>query len=329
MGRQPLVSGARPGYRPHMRVTVLFTTLVLLLASCVPAVEGADDVPIIPGATVARAPFGEFVTGYEVLGDGPPVVMVHGIGGGSSVFQYRLNAPAIADAGYRVYALDVLGFGRSSQPKQRTTQDDLVAQTTSFLEDVVGEPAMLVANGLSAAHAIRIAAERPDLVAGLVAIAPTGYRSLDRPQTERRERTYDLLANPVVSELFTGLLVTDAAQRFFLLDAYEDPESLTDEVLGIYDRNLRTENARYIVFSFISGSLDQDVRDLWPATTQPALLVWGTAPGFSSFEDAEEFVLARPDADLALLRDAALLPNEERATEFNDLVLAFFGRSGW
>jgi len=300
---------------------------LLVLAACVPVVDGVGPEPVIPGARVASAPFGELVTGYEVLGSGPPVVMVHGIGGGSSVFQYRRNAPVVADAGYRVYALDLLGFGRSSKPERRTTQDDLVAQVTSFLEGVVGQPAVLVANGLSAAHAIRIAAERPDLVTALALIAPTGYRSLNRPQDDARERTFDLFANPVVSELFTGLLVDDEVQRFFLLDAYADEGSLTDEVLASYDRNLRTEDARWIVFSFVSGSLDQDVSGFWPATRQPALLVWGTAPGFSSYADAEEFVLARPGAQLVLLRDAALLPNEERSEAFNEVLLGFLDRT--
>jgi pimeloyl-ACP methyl ester carboxylesterase len=254
--------------------------------------------------------------------------MVHGIGGGSSLFQYRLNAPAVAAAGYRVHALDLIGFGRSSKPERRTTQDDLVAQVTSFLEDVVGEPAILVANGLSGAHAIRIAAERPDLVAGLALIAPTGYRSLNRPQDDARERTFDVFANPVVSEVFAGFLVDEDAQRFFLLDAYADEASLTDEVRTSYDRNLRSQGARWIVFSFVSGSLDQDVSELWPATRQPALLVWGTAPGFSSYADAEEFVLARPDAKLVLLRDAALLPNEERSAAFNEVLIGFLERIG-
>ncbi len=297
--------------------------LVLLLAACVPVVDGIGSDAVIPGARVASAPFGDFETGYEVIGHGPPVVMIHGIGGGSSVFQYRLNAPAVAAAGYRVYAIDLLGFGRSSRPESRTTQDDLVAQITSFLEDSVGEPAVLVANGLAAAHAIRVAAERPELVTGLALIAPTGYRSLNRPQDERRERAFSVLASPVVSELATAFLVEEGSQRFFLLDAYADPASLTDEVLAVYDRNLRTEGARWIVFSFISGSLDQDVSELWPATTQPALLVWGTARGFSSYQDSEEFVLARPDARLVLLRDAALLPNEERHEAFNDVLVEF------
>ena len=309
-------------YLAIMRLAAL-ALLLLALAACVPVADGVGDEAIIPGARVASAPFGEFTTGYEVIGQGPPVVMVHGIGGGSSVFQYRLNAPAVAAAGHRVYTLDLLGFGRSSRPAQRTTQDDLVAQVTSFLEDVVGERAVLVANGLSAAHAIRIAAERPELVSGLALIAPTGYRSLNRPQDASRERTFDVLANPVVSELATAFLIDESSQRFFLLDAYASRDSLTDEVLAVYDRNLRLEGARWIVFSFISGSLDQDVSELWPATTQPALLVWGTAGGFSSFEDAEDFALARPDARLLLLRDAALLPNEERSEAFNDALLRF------
>ena len=305
-----------------MRTIVLALTLVALTA-CVPTVDGVGDDALIPGARVASAPFGPFTTGYEVLGHGPPVVMVHGIGGGSSAFQYRLNAPAVAAAGYRVYALDLLGFGRSSRPEQRSTQDDLVAQVTSFLEDVVGEPAVLVANGLSAAHAIRIGAERPDLVHGLALIAPTGYRSLNRPQDTSRERTFQVLANPVVSELATSFLVDEGSQRFFLLDAYASRDSLTDEVLEVYDRNLKLDGARWIVFSFISGNLDQDVSELWPATTQPALLVWGTTGGFSSFEDAEDFALARPDARLLLLRDAALLPNEERSEAFNQALIGF------
>jgi pimeloyl-ACP methyl ester carboxylesterase len=317
------------------RTSLLLLPLLLLLASCVPALEAEGPEAIVPGARFATAPFVDpasgatYETGFETLGRGAPVVMVHGIGGGSSLFQYRLNAPAVADAGYAVYALDLLGFGRSSRPAIRSTQDLLVAQVTSFLEDVVREPAVVVANGLAAAHAIRIAAERPELVAGLVLIAPTGYRSLNRPQDADRVRAFEVLASPLVGVPFAAALLSPAAQEFFLLDAYQDRESLTPEVRASYDRNLRVADARWIVYSFVSGNLDQDVSELWPATTQEALLVWGSAPGFSSYADAEDFVLARPDAQLLVLRDAALLPNEERADAFNGAVLDFLQRIGW
>ena len=318
-----------------MRMLPLAAVLLLTLAACVPAVEPDDRAAVLDGGRPGLSEFADpasgarYVTAFETLGRGAPVVLVHGIGGGSSMFQYRFTAPALADAGYRVYALDLLGFGRSSRPEIRSTQDLLVAQVTAFVEDVVGEPAVLLANGLAAAHAIRIAAERPDLVAGLVLIAPTGYRSLNRPPGPARERAFGVLANPVVGEVFSAALLSPAAPEFFLLDAYASRDSLTPEVRATYDRNLRAPGARWIVFSFVSGNLDQDVSELWPATTQPSLLVWGTASGFSSYEDAEDFALARPDARVLLLRDAALLPNEERAPAFEAAVLRFLGDIGW
>ena len=81
-------------------MTVATALSLLVLAACVP-VGGVGPEPVIAGARVASAPFGYLVTRYEVLGSGPPVVMAHGIGGGSSPFQYRRNAAAVADAGYR------------------------------------------------------------------------------------------------------------------------------------------------------------------------------------------------------------------------------------
>lgn len=147
---------------------------LLLLTACAPTLTQPQTKPIIPGATAQTLAFRDYTTYYETLGEGDPVVLVHGIGGGSSVFQYRKNAAALADAGYKVYALDLLGFGRSSSPEVRYTQDLLVGQLTEFLEGVLETPAAVVANGLSAAYAVRIAAERLELV---------GTSSSARPDT--------------------------------------------------------------------------------------------------------------------------------------------------
>ena len=298
--------------------------LATLLSACVPTTT-LPDTAALPNARAAdTAPFGSYQTYFEVAGreGGQPVLMVHGIGGGSSLFQYRKNSAAFARAGFEVYALDLLGFGRSTRPPERVTQDDHLAQLTSFIETVVAEPTVIVANGLSAAYSVRLAAERPDLVEALVLIGPTGYERLARPKTEARVRAFDSLSGFLGDALY-GVLLADNWQRFFLLDAYAGEDSLTPEVLAEFDTQLRAENAKWIILSFVSGNLDQDVSDYWPNVTQPTLTIWGAQAQTTPVEDAEAFLAVRPETELAVIDGAKLVPNEDQPDAFNEVVLEF------
>lgn len=64
--------------------------------------------PLRQGRHVVR--LSSHTIGYEVTGDGPPVVLVHGLSG--STRWWRRNVPALA-ARFRVYVVDLVGFGAS------------------------------------------------------------------------------------------------------------------------------------------------------------------------------------------------------------------------
>jgi pimeloyl-ACP methyl ester carboxylesterase len=308
-------------------MTKLFSIalLLLLLVSCVPRVALSTDPTTIVDAEGATVAYSDYQTYYERIGReaGDPVLMIHGIGGGSSVFQYRFTAPAVAQAGYNVYAIDLLGFGKSSRPAIRYTQELLVGQIVSFLETVIKKPTILVANSLTAAYSIRIAAERPDLVKALVLTGPTGYERLARPQDQGRINSFNTFSGVLGTVLF-GVITTDNWQEYFLLDAYRDKNSFTPEVLASYDQNLKVDNAEWVIYSFISGNLDQEVKTIWPTLTTPTLLVWGKKDGnFLRFTDSENFIAARPDVPLATFDNVKLLPNEDEPETFNKTVIEF------
>ena len=303
----------------------LLVFLALSLSACVPVptVELAAETTL-PNARASQVAFGEFETYYERSGfvTGQPVLMLHGIGGGSSLFQYRKNSEALARRGYDVFALDLLGFGRSSRPATRYTQDLHVAQIEQFIEDEIGRPTVIVANGLSAAYSIRLAAERPDLIEALVLIGPTGYERLARPQNEERIESFERFSGGL-GELIYQVLLADNIRDIFLLDAYISEESLTPEVLNEFDAQLRVKNAKWVILSFISGNLDQDVRGLWSEVSQPALIVWGQQAETTPIEDAQDFLAVRPEVELVAINGAKLVPNEDRPEMFNEAVLGF------
>src|SRR6516225_7940909 len=112
---------------------------------------------------------------YDVTGEGPLVVLSHGIGDRRQA--YRFLAPRLAQAGYRVANADLRGHGESSMGWKSVTGTDAITRT-----DVAGDllalirhfggPAIIVGHSISGGAATIAAAKEPELVSGIVEINP-------------------------------------------------------------------------------------------------------------------------------------------------------------
>src|SRR5215472_10158871 len=112
---------------------------------------------------------------YDVTGNGPLVVLSHGIGDRRQA--YRFLAPRLAQAGYRVARADLRGHGESSMGWKSVTGTDAITRTDVAgdllaLIEHLGGPAVIVGHSISGGAATIAAAQRPDLVCGIVEINP-------------------------------------------------------------------------------------------------------------------------------------------------------------
>ena len=108
---------------------------------------------------------------YDIRGEGPLVVCLPGMG--DVRFSYRVLADRLAAAGYLVATMDLRGHGDSDTTF--TSHDDVAAgqDALALVEQLAaGAPAVVVGNSMSAGAAVWAAAERPDLVQGLVLSGP-------------------------------------------------------------------------------------------------------------------------------------------------------------
>ncbi|SHM89820.1 alpha/beta fold hydrolase [Cryptosporangium aurantiacum] len=103
---------------------------------------------------------------YDVQGEGPLVVAVPGMGDLRSV--YRFLAPQLVAAGFRVATMDLRGHGDSDDGFP--AYDGVAAGTDvlALVEHLGGGPALLIGNSMAAGAVTWAAAEKPDVVAGLV-----------------------------------------------------------------------------------------------------------------------------------------------------------------
>lgn len=105
-------------------------------------------------------------------GDGPPIVVLHGICAASAHFARVL--PRLRGYGRRVIALDLPGHGASDVPAAGITRDTLTVGISAALDAVIDEPFLFFGNSLGGAAAIRYALAKPERVCGLMLSSPGG-----------------------------------------------------------------------------------------------------------------------------------------------------------
>ncbi|XP_016505954.1 uncharacterized protein LOC107823753 isoform X2 [Nicotiana tabacum] len=143
---------------------------------------------------------------YVEEGEGFPVVLIHGFG--TSAFHWRYNIPELAKK-YKVYALDLLGFGWSE--KARIDYDALIwrDQVVDFLKEIVKQPTVLVGNGLGGFTTLLAAAALPaEQVKGVSLLNSAGQFGDDVTTTDKTEETalHKFIVRPV-EEIFQRVVV--------------------------------------------------------------------------------------------------------------------------
>src|SRR3981081_4578105 len=123
---------------------------------------------IINSSTVYLARPGGRI-GYDISGEEPLVILVPGMGDLRT--GYRFLAPALREAGYRVACTDLRGHGASDATFASYGDVETAGDVIALIE-ALKEPAVVLGNSMGAGAAAFAAAERPDLVRGLVLVGP-------------------------------------------------------------------------------------------------------------------------------------------------------------
>ena len=108
---------------------------------------------------------------------GPALLLLHGFGAASG--HWRHCAPRLADQGWRVYSLDLLGFGQSAQPAQPMDNRLWALQVCAFLDQVVQGPAVVIGNSLGGLTALTAAVLEPAKVRAVIAASSAAGVSLN------------------------------------------------------------------------------------------------------------------------------------------------------
>ena len=261
---------------------------------------------------------------YELSGEGPLVVLAHGIG--DSRHAYRFIAPALVAAGYRVANVDIRGCGESSTGWKGYSRTDIAGDLVALVR-ALGGPAVIVGHSISGGAATIAAAAEPGLIAGVMELAPfTRKQSVDFGGLFRR-KNYRTGAVQLAKVLFSGSVKAWLAYLDLAVPA--KPADWDTESARIQATVSRPE--RMAVLRAMMKTFPSDAGARLPDVRCPVLIVEGSAdPDWTDPRaEGERIIADLPDGvgELAVIEGAGHYPHTQTPDELLALLLPFLGRT--
>jgi pimeloyl-ACP methyl ester carboxylesterase len=301
----------------------IIALMLLLLAACTtpdkpPIPRWFDSIQRLPVKTVV-------VDGHRIayldIGQGPPLILVHGFGG--SLWQWEYQQASLS-ASHRVITLDMLGSGFSDKPDIGYTPEEIVKFFTGFM-DAVGIPrATLIGNSMGGGLVIAMAVAHPERVNRVVLISGLPEQVRDKLSSTMLKRAVDSRM-PIwlvsIGNWFTGRDVT----RRVLSEMVHDQSLLTDTVIDRSHRNRQRGGLiRPLMTTVRNLPLWEDgyakrISDI----RQRTLIVWGTHDKIFSPDVGRDLHRRIAGSRFELVPDAGHIPQWERPDVVNPLLLDF------
>jgi pimeloyl-ACP methyl ester carboxylesterase len=287
--------------------------------------KGVDQLTNLLGGEEGGFEWRDRRIAFTKHGEGPPVLLVHGIHPAAWSYEWRNNVDTLAKTN-TVYTIDLLGFGRSDRPAIRYSARLYISLISDFVSRVIDAPCVLVASSLSGAYAIVLAARDPHRFPAVALIAPSGLVRQNEPVGLGGEAGRLAVETPIAGTAMFNALVSRPSLRRSLRSSYANDALVTRELVEIYYATSHQRGARHAPAAFLSGHLNIDVRNALRRLTQPALLVWGEQGSIAPVEEFRGFRELKRDFEISVLSPAGDLPHDERAEDFNVILSTWLNR---
>lgn len=240
------------------------------------------------------------------------LVFLHGLGGGSSAYEWSKVYPAFATE-YCIIAPDLLGWGRSAHPERNYTVEDYIATIQEFIEHTCNEPVSVIASALTAAFTIRVAIARPELFKSLILTTAAGLNEFG---TDYQDNFFTKLAGtPIIDRLLysTGVATSFGIQSFLEQRQFAQKDRVYPEMVKAYLQSAQQPNAEYAALSFVRGDLCFDLTQYITQLTVPTALIWGQASEYTGPKVGQRLQAMNPQAILIMyqLDDVGFTPQLE------------------
>lgn len=264
--------------------------------------------------------------GCDNEGGTTPLLFIHGYG--AMIEHWKENIPLFAGS-RRIFAMDLIGFGKSQKPNVRYSLELFAAQIEAFMHLKRLDKVILVGHSMGGASSIYYAHLRPEKVRALVLANPSGLYgdSMDG----MAKVFFGLVGSPMIGEVLFTAFANPVGVSQSLVPTYYNQSKVDLKLINQFTRPLQDKGA---VWSYLSPSrrpLDFTLDHL----TKPcrykgqAFLVWGAEDSaLPPHRIIPEFQQLLPQAGAFIIPKASHCIHHDAPEAFNERLGAILDTIG-
>ncbi len=264
---------------------------------------------------------GNINTRYWTAGNkGPVVIFLHGVGCHVEFWEKNISA---FSKNHRVFAVDVVGYGRTDKPEVDYTFELMGNFVLDFMKVMNIKKASLVGNSMGGGISIWVASEAPEQVEKVVLVDPVGIGRGLFPVM--RLMTLPFLGNILTKPGRKGVLLQ---MKSCLADPSNVDEDFIDRttVINELPGNQRSFLSLLRLTADMGGvkkKLITDFRERISKIKSPILIIWGKQDMVLPITDIEAAVKTFDNARFYVIDQAGHCPQIDKPLEFNETVFDF------
>ncbi len=252
-----------------------------------------------------------------------PLLFLHGYGG--MIEHWNLNIPVFARE-HKIYAMDLIGFGKSQKPNVRYCLELFASQIETFLLLKKLDSVIIVGHSMGAASAVYFAHYQPEKVKALVLVNPSGL--FGDTMDGMSNLFFGLVASPLIGEMLLAAFANPVAVGQSLMPTYFNQSKVDDKLINLFTLPLQDRGAQFSYLSPSKRPLDFRLDHLPKPCNYKgaAFLVWGAEDvALPPHKIIPEFQQLLPQAGAYIIPKASHCIHHDAHEEFNNRLSLLLG----
>ena len=258
---------------------------------------------------------------YKKKGHGSPVLLIHDLTVYSSAYEWNKVVNELAET-HTVYAIDLLGCGRSEKPRITYTNYLYVQLIADFIKNIIGEKADVIASGYSGSFTVLASYTNPEFINKIILINPPSLASLNKVPSKRSKLYKFILEFPIFGTLIYNIKTCQSNIQLLFTEKYlYNPFSVTPEMVDTYYEaaHKSLSNSKFLLSSLVAGYTNNNITHALKEINQSVTILY--CEGETDSEKiAESYTTCNPAIESCMLKHAKHLPQLETPGNFLEIL---------